>query len=106
MSAISAGIAPSAIRYISRAMCITRFTRDATARSTEKRMKKTCCKSCCKCGAAIHDADTVGINRKLLGQRTRKFMCVPCLAEFFGTKESTLRAKIEELKDSGCPLFS
>ena len=65
-------------------------------------MKKTCC----KCGAAIHDADTVGINRKLLGQRTRKFMCVSCLAEFFGTKESTLRAKIEELKDSGCPLFS
>ena len=27
------------------------------------------------------------------------------LAEFFGTEEHVLRAKIEELKDNNCPLF-
>ena len=27
------------------------------------------------------------------------------LAEFFGTGEYVLRAKIEELKDNNCPLF-
>ena len=27
------------------------------------------------------------------------------LAEFFGTGEHVLRAKIEELKDNNCPLF-
>ena len=33
------------------------------------------------------------------------FMCVKHLAEFFGTGEHVLRAKIEELKDNNCPLF-
>ena len=32
-------------------------------------------------------------------------MCVKHLAEFFGTEEHVLRAKIEELKDNNCPLF-
>lgn len=47
----------------------------------------------------------IGINRKLLGAHTVKFMCVKHLAEFFGTEEHVLRAKIEELKDNNCPLF-
>ena len=62
-------------------------------------------RECCKCGCEIADKDTIGINRKLLGAHTVKFMCVRHLAEFFGTKESTLRAKIEELKENNCPLF-
>ena len=37
-------------------------------------------------------------NRKMLGAHTVKFMCVRHLAEFFGTGEHVLRAKIEELK--------
>ena len=60
---------------------------------------------CCKCGKKIVDKDIIGINRKLLGAHTVKFMCVKCLAEFFGTGEHVLRAKIEELKDNNCPLF-
>ena len=62
-------------------------------------------RKCCKCGCEIADKDTIGINRKLLGARTQKFMCVKHLAEFFGTGEHVLRAKIEELKDNNCPLF-
>ena len=60
---------------------------------------------CCKGGCDITDKDTIGINRKLLGAHTVKFMCVRHLAEFFGTEEHVLRAKIEELKDNNCPLF-
>ena len=60
---------------------------------------------CCKCGKEITDKDIIGINRKLLGARTRKFMCLKHLAEFFGTTEEVLRSRIEDLKDSGCPLF-
>ena len=44
-------------------------------------------------------------NRRVLGAYTVKFMCVGYLAEFFGTGEYVLRAKIEELKDNNCPLF-
>ena len=62
-------------------------------------------RKCCKCGCDITDKDTIGINRKLLGARTQKFMCLKHLAEFFGTEEHVLRAKIEELKDNDCPLF-
>ena len=62
-------------------------------------------RKCCKCGCDITDKDTIGINRKLLGARTRKFMCLKHLAEFFGTTEDVLRGRIEDLKDSGCPLF-
>ena len=62
-------------------------------------------RKCCKCGKEITDKDIIGINRKLLGARTQKFMCLKHLAEFFGTEEHVLRAKIEELKDNNCPLF-
>ena len=58
-----------------------------------------------RCLSDITDKDTIGINRKLLGAHTVKFMCVRHLAEFFGTEEHVLRAKIEELKDNNCPLF-
>ena len=62
-------------------------------------------RKCCKCGCDITDKDTIGINRKLLGAHTVKFMCVRHLAEFFGTTEDVLQGRIEDLKDSGCPLF-
>lgn len=62
-------------------------------------------RKCCKCGCDITDKDTIGINRKLLGAHTVKFMCVKHLAEFFGTTEEVLQSRIEDLKDSGCPLF-
>ena len=57
-----------------------------------------------RCHAQLHfDAATNGL--LLLGAHTVKFMCVKHLAEFFGTEEHVLRAKIEELKDNNCPLF-
>ena len=71
------------------------------------RMKKIMIQNhdCCKCGHAITDKDIISINKKLLGARTKRFMCLKCLAAFFGTTEDVLRGRIEDLKDSGCPLF-
>ena len=54
-------------------------------------------RECCKCGKEITDKDIIGINRKLLGARTQKFMCLKHL--------EVLQFRIEDLKDSGCPLF-
>ena len=62
-------------------------------------------RKCCKCGKEITDKDIIGINRKLLGARKQKFMCLKHLAAFFGTTEDVLQGRIEDLKDSGCPLF-
>ena len=60
--------------------------------------------ACCKCGSVV-DYNTIGLNKRLIGRNTRQFMCLHCLAEFFGTSESALQHKIDEFRDDGCPLF-
>lgn len=59
---------------------------------------------CCKCGAVV-DYNVIGLNKRLIGRGTRRFMCLHCLAAFFGTTESAMRHKIDEFQDDGCPLF-
>lgn len=59
---------------------------------------------CCKCGAVV-DYNIIGLNKRLIGRGTRRFMCLHCLASFFGTTESALRHKIDEFRDDGCALF-
>ena len=59
---------------------------------------------CCKCGAVV-DYNVIGLNKRLIGRGTRRFMCLHCLAGFFGTTESALQHKIDEFRDDGCPLF-
>lgn len=78
---------------------------DSTTLTTGEKRMKAQERECCKCGQKIEDRDIIGINRKLLGARTQKFMCLKHLAEFFGTTEEVLQFRIEDLKDSGCPLF-
>ena len=60
------------------------------------------CISCCK-----HDLnkDTIGINKKLLGENIINFYCMDCLADYLGTTVEDLLDKIEEFKDEGCTLF-
>lgn len=59
---------------------------------------------CCKCGAVV-DYNVIGLNKRLIGRGTRRFMCLHCLAAFFGTTESAMQHKIDEFRDDGCPLF-
>lgn len=61
--------------------------------------------ACCKCGSVV-DYNVIGLNKRLVGRNTRRFMCLHCLAEFFGTSESALQHKIDEFRDDGCPLFN
>lgn len=60
--------------------------------------------ACCKCGSVV-DYNVIGLNKRLLGRGVQRFMCLHCLAEFFGTTESAMRHKIDEFRDDGCPLF-
>lgn len=60
--------------------------------------------ACCKCGSVV-DYNVIGLNKRLIGRGTRRFMCLHCLAEFFGTSESALQHKIDEFRDDGCALF-
>lgn len=61
-------------------------------------------KACYECGLGV-SRDTIGINKKLLGSKTRKILCLTCLATFLDCTEEDLRELIEDLKERGCTSF-
>lgn len=60
---------------------------------------------CVICGKERLDKDTIGINKKLLGESINNFYCMDCLAEYLGCNVQDLLDKIEEFKEDGCRLF-
>ena len=37
---------------------------------------------CIACGKAITEKDTIGINKKMLGENIRNYYCLDCLADY------------------------
>lgn len=64
-------------------------------------MKKTCI----SCGIGNLDKNTIGINKKLLGEKIDKFYCMDCFAGYLDTTVDELLEKIEDFKEDGCKLF-
>lgn len=60
---------------------------------------------CVICGKEHLEKDTIGINKKLLGENIDNFYCMDCLAEYLGCTVQELLDKIEEFKEEGCKLF-
>ena len=60
---------------------------------------------CVICSKERLDKDTIGINKKLLGESINNFYCMDCLAEYLGCNVQDLLDKIEEFKEEGCKLF-
>jgi uncharacterized protein YlaI len=60
---------------------------------------------CVICGREHLDKNTVGINKKLLGEKIKNFYCMDCLAEYLDCTVDELLDKIEEFKAEGCKLF-
>ena len=60
---------------------------------------------CVICGKQNLDKDTIGINKKLLGEEIRYFYCMDCLADYLDCTVQELLDKIEEFKEEGCKLF-
>ena len=62
-------------------------------------------KNCTACSKKDLDMNTVGINKKLLGDKIHSFYCMDCLADLLGVTVEDLEDKIEEFKEEGCTLF-
>ena len=62
--------------------------------------------SCIACGKKCLDKNTIGINKKLLGEDSTFFYCMDCLADYLGCEVQDILDKIEEFKEEGCKLFS
>jgi len=60
---------------------------------------------CISCGQTCLEKNTIGINKKLLGDGITNFYCMDCLAEYLGVTVEDLLDKIEEFKEQGCKLF-
>ncbi len=65
-------------------------------------MKKLACASC---GKALFEKNEIGINKKLLGEKTMAYYCMDCLADYLGVTVQNIEDKIEEFKEQGCKLF-
>ena len=60
---------------------------------------------CVICGKSNLDKNTIGINKKLLGENICNYYCMDCLADYLGCTVQDLLDKIEEFKEEGCNLF-
>ena len=61
---------------------------------------------CVACGRTDLDKDTIGINKKLLGEDVSTYYCMDCLADYLGCEVQDILDKIEEFKEEGGKLFS
>lgn len=63
-------------------------------------------KSCIACKKDKLDKNTLGLNKKLLGDDICNFYCMECLADYLEVTVEELQDKIEQFKAEGCKLFS
>lgn len=61
--------------------------------------------SCVCCGKEDLSHNTIGINKKLLGEKIESYYCIDCLSEFLEVTVEDILDKIEEFKEQGCKLF-
>lgn len=61
-------------------------------------------KQCYICGKEL-SKNEIGLTKKLIDKKAKKFYCLSCLAEYLEVTEEELLAKIEEFKEEGCTLF-
>ena len=60
---------------------------------------------CMACGKNPLAKNEVGINKKLLGMKSKNFYCLNCLANFLAVEPQDILDKIEDFKNDGCKLF-
>ncbi len=60
---------------------------------------------CVACHKEITDKNTIGINKKLLGESIKNFYCLDCLADYLECDVQDILDKIEQFKEEGCKLF-
>ena len=58
----------------------------------------------CLCGSPLQ-LDVLSLNRKLLGEDSRKLYCLTCMADLFECAVEDVVSKLDAFKQEGCRLF-
>ena len=61
-------------------------------------------KKCTNCNKEL-EKDEIALCKKLLGKKTKQFLCINYLSEYLNTDQDLLLQKIEQFKEEGCTLF-
>lgn len=64
-------------------------------------MKKVICRQCQK----MLTQDEVGLYKKLIDIKAEDYLCIACLANYYGCTVEFLNDKIKQFKKIGCFLF-
>ena len=62
-------------------------------------------KICSECGEKTLSKNEIGLCKKLLGEQSKRLLCIDCLAQFLDVTVELLQEKIEEFQEEGCTLF-
>jgi len=60
--------------------------------------------SLCHCGLPLQ-LDVLSLNRKLLGDHSKKLYCLPCMSDLFECAVDDVVSKLDAFKREGCRLF-
>jgi hypothetical protein len=58
----------------------------------------------CFCGSTLQ-LDVMSLNRKLLGDHSKRLYCLPCMADLFECAVEDVVSKLDAFKREGCRLF-
>lgn len=62
--------------------------------------------NCKRCGKQELGGDELAIYRKLVNRGATEFLCIDCLADYFGCSRKELEDRIKYYRESGeCTLF-
>ena len=59
---------------------------------------------CIQCGREL-TADEIGLHRKMVNRAATEYLCIHCLAAYYGVSKQGLEEKIRQFKEMGCGLF-
>jgi predicted nucleic-acid-binding Zn-ribbon protein len=62
-------------------------------------------KNCYVCEKMNLSKKEIGLTKKLIDEKSKRFYCLSCLAEYFEVTTDDLLTKAEDFKNQGCTLF-
>lgn len=62
-------------------------------------------RNCYLCGKEGLSMNEIGLTKKLLDEKSTRFYCLACLAEYLEVDTEFLVAKVQEFREQGCMLF-